>query len=557
MFEGGANVSRREVAIDPTAGPVERFAWELRELRAAAGAPGYRQLAARAHYSASALSTAASGRTLPTREVTLAFVAACGGDVEEWAGKWAATAAELALLKGRDGAGAGLPVSPQDVKAGGSGAGQGHARHPSGRSPAAKAAGSGAAPQQARPALPDSSPVLRTESVGATRRISSDPPEQADRPESRRQSVPSGRKRRHRLVAGVVAAGAAAAAVLLAAAPGPAPSAWTATAGDDCPHDGTRGVTMNQGGADGGSGWTLAVSGDWTGDGCRGDYRYTPASGDDLPGHDGFVWWFRPEGIRSGNCSVRVHIPQTETWYAGGRPAYYTVRSGTRGAVVGAFTVDQVRHRGQWVDAGRFPLHDGQLSVRLSDRGRTRDNVAAGALSVRCTGGSVPTPSVPASLATDGRAPAAAIGGPPKDSFEAGNGSDDGWSPLWGAITVRVTAAHAFDGRHALAVTATGSKTYSAVGTPDGARTLHTGSTVVFHLWTDGKCNGAAVQPLVQEADSDYTAHPAAAERPLRCRPGWSTLDWTVPPVSSVHAVGLQITTHGKPVRVLLDGVHW
>jgi hypothetical protein len=504
---------------------------------------------------ASALSTAASGRTLPTREVTLAFVAACGGDVEEWAAKWAATAAELAALRDRGAAGA-TPGAGTAVQA---------------RS-AATAVVSNAvdAPDEATP-VPGSavrSPDVQTRPAPEPSRTGSPdasapaPPVEGD-PQARRRTIlsprlsPRRRRRRHRLLISVLAAAAVIAAVLMAAAPAPAPTAWTATAGDDCPHDGTRGVTMNQGGADGGSGWTLAVSGDWTGNGCRGDYRYTPASGDDLPGHDGFVWWFRPEGVRSGNCSVRVHIPQAETWYAGGRPAYYTVRSGTRGAVVGAFTVDQVRHRGQWVDAGRFPLHDGQLSVRLSDRGRTRDNVAAGALSVRCTGGSVPTPSVPASLATDGRAPAAAIGGPPKDSFEAGNGSDDGWSPLWGAITVRVTAAHAFDGRHALAVTATGSKTYSAVGTPDGARTLHTGSTVVFHLWTDGKCNGAAVQPLVQEADSDYTAHPAAAERPLRCRPGWSTLDWTVPAVSSVHAVGLQITTHGKPVRVLLDGVHW
>ncbi|WP_181803683.1 helix-turn-helix domain-containing protein [Streptomyces shenzhenensis] len=548
-------MSRREIEIDPTAGPVERFAWELRKLRAAAGAPGYRQLAARAHYSASALSTAASGKTLPTREVTLAFVAACGGDVEEWAGKWAA-AAELAAFKGRAGAGSGLSGSPQDVESGRSGAEQGLARHPSGRSSTAEAAGSGAAPKQGRPHLPDASPALRTGSVGgATAPVSAAPPGQAYRPESRRRSASPGRRRRHRLVTGVMAAGAVAATVLLAAAPAPAPTAWTATAGDDCPHDGTRGVTMNQGGADGGSGWTLAVGGDWRGDGCRGDYRYTAATGDDLPGHDGFVWWFRPQRLRTGGCSVRLHIPQADTWYAGGRPAYYTVRSGAGGMVVGAFTIDQVRHHGQWVDAGRFRLTDGQLSVRLSDRGSTRDNVAAGALSVRCTGAGTPVPSVPASLAADGRAPAATVTAPPKHSFDTGGGSDDGWSPMWGDIKVAVTALHSFDGQHALAVTATGRKEYSAVGTPDGARNLHTGSTVAFHLWTDGQCGTGAVQPLVQ--DAGYTVHPAAAESPLPCHPGWTTLDWTVPPVSSVHAVGLQITTHGRPVHVLLDGVHW
>ncbi|MHC3469501.1 helix-turn-helix domain-containing protein [Streptomyces sp. 7R007] len=501
-------MSRREIAIDPTAGPVERFAWELRQLRAAAGAPGYRQLAARAHYSASALSTAASGKALPTREVTLAFVAACGGDVEEWAAKWAATTAELAALKSRTGTAANLSAAPRGAKTG----------------------------------IPE-----------ATAPVSSTPPERADQPQTRRRPISP--RRRHRLLAAVMAAAAVTAAVLLAAAPAPAPAAWTATAGDDCPHDATRGVTMNQGGADGGSGWTLAVGGDWTGSGCRGDYRYTAASGDDLPGHDGFIWWFRPEHLRSGSCSVRLHIPQGDTWYVGGHPAYYTVRSGAGARVVGAFTVDQVRHHGQWVEAGRFPLSDGQLSVRLSDRGPTRDNVAAGALSVRCTRAGTRAPSVPASLAADGRAPATTVTTPPKDSFDTGGGSDDGWSPLWGDIAVGVTTRHALDGRHALAVTATGRKTYSAVGTPDGARSLHPGSTVVFHLWSDGQCGTGAVQPLVQ--DAGFTAHPAAAERPLPCHPGWTTLDWTVPPVASVHAVGLQITTHGKPVRILLDDIHW
>lgn len=552
-------MSRRETAIDPTDGPVERFAWELRQLRAAVGAPGYRQLAARAHYSASALSTAASGKTLPTREITLAFVAACGGDVEEWAGKWAATAAELVAFKGHARAGAGRSVSPQAAESGRFDAGQQRARPASDGSPTKGVAGLDAAPESSRSGSPDAPPRrrLRTGPAGASAPVSPATPEQTTPPRSRRPFVPTGRRFRYRLVTGVMAAGVLIAAVLLAAAPASAPAVWTATAGDDCPHDGTRGVTMNQGGADGGSGWTLAVGGDWTGDGCRGDYRYTAASGDDLPGHDGFVWWFRPARLRTGSCSVRLHIPQAGTWYVGGHPAYYTVRSGAGGTVVGAFAVDQVRHHGQWVDAGRFPLTGGQLSVRLSDRGPTRDNVAAGALSVRCTGGRPPAASMLVSRAADSRAPAVTITAPPKDSFEAGGGSDDGWSPLWGDIKVDVTALRSFDGRHAVALTATGRKKYSAVGTPDGARSLHTGSTVVFHLWTDGRCGAGALQPLVQDAGSEYAAHPAAAERPLPCHRGWTTLEWTVPPVPSVHAVGLQITTRGTPVHVLLDGVHW
>ncbi|MBE8516423.1 hypothetical protein ILP97_02645 [Amycolatopsis sp. H6(2020)] len=73
-----------------------RFARDLRLLREKAGRPTYRELGARAHYSAAALSEAAGGRKLPTLSVTVAYVAACGGDTAEWATRWRAVAAELA-----------------------------------------------------------------------------------------------------------------------------------------------------------------------------------------------------------------------------------------------------------------------------------------------------------------------------------------------------------------------------------------------------------------------------------------------------------------------------
>ncbi|MFI0447464.1 helix-turn-helix domain-containing protein [Actinomadura sp. 6N118] len=83
---------RPERAVDPDAGPVERLAWELRQLREQAGAPSYRLLAKKAHYSASTLAEAARGRRLPTLEVTLAYVEACGGDKDEWTARWRAAA---------------------------------------------------------------------------------------------------------------------------------------------------------------------------------------------------------------------------------------------------------------------------------------------------------------------------------------------------------------------------------------------------------------------------------------------------------------------------------
>ena len=83
-------VGRRERPVPD--GPLYGFAQGLRDLRARApGPPAYRELARRANYAASVLSTAAAGRSLPTLEVTLAYVRACGAEPEEvelWRERW-------------------------------------------------------------------------------------------------------------------------------------------------------------------------------------------------------------------------------------------------------------------------------------------------------------------------------------------------------------------------------------------------------------------------------------------------------------------------------------
>ncbi|MFD5402868.1 nSTAND1 domain-containing NTPase [Streptomyces griseorubiginosus] len=81
-------MGRRETPVDPAAGPVPRFAYELRKLRQEAGGPTYRELARRAHFSVTALSQAAAGEQLPSLQVTLAYATACGGDAGEWERRW-------------------------------------------------------------------------------------------------------------------------------------------------------------------------------------------------------------------------------------------------------------------------------------------------------------------------------------------------------------------------------------------------------------------------------------------------------------------------------------
>ncbi|MGM9348472.1 ATP-binding protein [Streptomyces salinarius] len=85
---------RREQPLDPKAGPLERFALELRALRENAGLV-YAEMADAAHFTPSTLSQAAAGHRLPTREVLRAYVRACGGDPHSWEERWEHVRREL------------------------------------------------------------------------------------------------------------------------------------------------------------------------------------------------------------------------------------------------------------------------------------------------------------------------------------------------------------------------------------------------------------------------------------------------------------------------------
>lgn len=64
--------------------PVADLAARLRELRAQAGSPSFRQLSTLTHYSSSALAEVTSGKRLPSEAVLRAFVTGCGGRPDEW-----------------------------------------------------------------------------------------------------------------------------------------------------------------------------------------------------------------------------------------------------------------------------------------------------------------------------------------------------------------------------------------------------------------------------------------------------------------------------------------
>ncbi|GAA2252911.1 hypothetical protein GCM10010232_46810 [Streptomyces amakusaensis] len=105
-------MGRREAPVDPSAGPVERFAYELRKLRQEAGGPTYRAMAKQVPYSVTTLSRAAGGEQFPSLAVVLAYVRACGGDeerCEEWEGRWREISGEVAARSAEEDDGADSP----------------------------------------------------------------------------------------------------------------------------------------------------------------------------------------------------------------------------------------------------------------------------------------------------------------------------------------------------------------------------------------------------------------------------------------------------------------
>jgi hypothetical protein len=85
-------MARPERPLGTQDGALAEFAGQLRELRRRAGSPSYRSMAATVHFAPTTLSEAASGRRLPSLAVTLAYVGACDGDVEQWRDRWTAVA---------------------------------------------------------------------------------------------------------------------------------------------------------------------------------------------------------------------------------------------------------------------------------------------------------------------------------------------------------------------------------------------------------------------------------------------------------------------------------
>jgi hypothetical protein len=165
---------------------------------------------------------------------------------------------------------------------------------------------------------------------------------------------------------------------------------YTVIAGEDCTHTASQGYYRIGTYSDGSDGW-YRRNGGWNLNGCKGTFMAMPMSGsktaDDPQAYA--VWWFKTGAVTTGRCAVSVFVPAGSARDVAGHPAYYEVVRGEHDMrVVARFTIDQAAHRGHWVAGGSYPVSNGQLTVRLVNRGVDAhgEHLAASQVKVSCVG---------------------------------------------------------------------------------------------------------------------------------------------------------------------------
>jgi hypothetical protein len=134
-------------------------------------------------------------------------------------------------------------------------------------------------------------------------------------------------------------------------------------------------------------------------------------------------------------------------------------------------------------------------------------------------------------------------------SFEDGT---DGWSALWGGISVSRTTQVAYSGSHSLLITTRGQ--IGGIGVANGSVAhLQPGDTVTFRYYSYG--DDVKVEPW---AEAYGQPEDWVESVQLPSRPGWVTLSWVVPNVGTVYAIGTQVTNDGGGTStVALDALSW
>jgi hypothetical protein len=170
------------------------------------------------------------------------------------------------------------------------------------------------------------------------------------------------------------------------------PPTFSSIAGEGCQRSLQRGYDKVGVFTQGLEGWYLRSEGGRRGDGCDGSFTAVPMSGSPIRDQRGqfVMWWFVTRPVETGSCRVSVFVPDSLIKRdVAGRPAFYTVQAGRADSTrVGAFAIDQDLARGSWVDAGRYRVTNGEIAVKMGNRGVTDSlaHLGAGQVRVQCRG---------------------------------------------------------------------------------------------------------------------------------------------------------------------------
>ena len=133
--------------------------------------------------------------------------------------------------------------------------------------------------------------------------------------------------------------------------------------------------------------------------------------------------------------------------------------------------------------------------------------------------------------------------GSPTIHYDFEDGTTQGWGPRWGAITVANSTTEAFSGTRSLAITPTGG--YQAVAAKTAG--LSSGVIVTYYVWVP---QAVAVAPYATDNawHNDFVATRALT-------PGWNAVAWTIPNMTVVTAIGLQVNLFTG--TLYLDAATW
>jgi hypothetical protein len=339
--------------LNPADGVAERFACELRALRAAAGELPFWKMAHRCEVSKSALAAAVAGYELPSERVTRAFVQVCGGDWPWWSDRLAQARAQCE---------ADSAASVTDGP-------------PHGATGMALVLAHRVPPMQAM-----------TRGQFAVR--TGFPPA----PPARRGMRRARGRPRVVILAAVSALVFAATALVVAFFPRQHTAAATATPaasgvydqtiGPGCPNTALAKIT--QGDYQEAHKWTQATASHWNVPSCSNLIVYSAptASSDPDRWQDQYNWYF-DNVPKSARCTFHIYIPDSPD------AAYTASYDWTAGDSTyldsTAFVIDQAAYRGQWFDQGPHVFSTGQAMMMITDARSTDPNAPLAAAPVRLT----------------------------------------------------------------------------------------------------------------------------------------------------------------------------